>query len=273
MMSLIPRGYISRAFFAAAVATLLAIPVLCQDDPETLVVTSVNTRGWSTADTRPGGTVDFVQDANAPRGTGALSLQTDATMAAKAQYLHASNTAIAEVTDLSYWTKQNSSSFPEGDPSYQFVVCLGGVSGSTCTGFTTFVFEPYQNASPGTIQNGAWQQWDVDAGQMWSSQPYANGTCSVAPGGGGAPFYTLSQIQTMCPSAVAVGFGVNVGSNNPSYNVEADLVRFNDTIYDFEVFSTPSNMDECKNGGWSTFNPPTGAFKNQGQCVSSTVPQ
>ena len=71
-------------------------------------------------------------------------------------------------------------------------------------------------------------------------------------------------------NAVVIGFGVNIGSFNPSYNVETDLVRFNSTTYDFELFSTPTSKDECKNGGWSTFNPPTGPYKNQGQCVAST---
>ena len=32
-----------------------------------------------------------------------------------------------------------------------------------------------------------------------------------------------------------LGFGVNVGSNNPSYDVEVDLVNFNGTVYDFEL--------------------------------------
>lgn len=32
------------------------------------------------------------------------------------------------------------------------------------------------------------------------------------------------------------------------------------------VLTTPTNKDECKKGGWQTFNNPV--FKNQGQCVS-----
>lgn len=32
------------------------------------------------------------------------------------------------------------------------------------------------------------------------------------------------------------------------------------------VNTTPTSKDQCKNGGWQTFNAPT--FKNQGQCVS-----
>ena len=234
----------------------------------TVVVTPTNTQGWSTADTRPGGAVNFVSDSTAPGGSGALQLTTDATTTSKAQYLHGTNTPLANVTDLSYYTKQISASFAGGDPSYQLVLCLNGfdLSGN-CLGFTTMVYEPYQN---GVVTPGLWQSWDVDAGQFWSSRTVTCSNGGVVAGGGGAPFYSLSTLNTMCPSAVAVAFGVNIGSNNPSYNVLADLVRFNDTTYDFEVFSAPSSKDQCKNGGWATFNPnrTAGPFKNQGDCVS-----
>ncbi len=74
----------------------------------------------------------------------------------------------------------------------------------------------------------------------------------------------------MCPNAQVTGFGVNIGSNNPSYNVETDLVDFNGTTYDFELNTVATNKDQCKDGGWQNFNPPAGPYKNQGQCVSST---
>ena len=61
---------------------------------------------------------------------------------------------------------------------------------------------------------------------------------------------------------------MNIGTFNPSYDVEVDLVQFNETIYDFEVFHAATNPDDCKKGGWSTFSPP---YKTQGQCVSATV--
>jgi hypothetical protein len=243
----------------------LVVTASAQDGNETLVVTPVNTRGWSTADTRPGGMVSFAEDATAPAGSAALRLTTDATTAAKAQYLHETSTPLADVTDLSYDTKQNSASFAGGDPSYQLLVHLCGPG----SGFTTFVFEPYEN---GVVTPGVWQSWDVDAGLMWSSRSVScAGGGSVAAGAGGAPFYTLAGLQAMFPDAVAIGFGVNIGSFNPAYDVEADLVRFNQTTYDFEVFSTPSSEEECKNGGWSTFNPPSGRYPNQGQCVAATV--
>jgi hypothetical protein len=118
----------------------------------------------------------------------------------------------------------------------------------------------------GPIVPGTWQHWDVDAGLFWSSQTVVAGTCALAAGAGGPPLYTLAQIKTLCPNAVVLGIGVNIGSFNPSYTVGADGVQFNDTVYDFEVGRRPTSKDDCKDGGWETFNDP--AFKNQGDCVS-----
>lgn len=234
----------------------------------TIVVTPTNTQGWTSAaplaDTRPGGAVNFVVDATAPAGNGALQLTTT-TATAKAQYMHAASTPLSSVTELSYQTKQNSASFVGGDPSFQLVVCLDGVTGTTCNGFTTLVYEPYWN---GAVVPGSWQSWDVDAGLHWSSRTYSNGTCSVLAGGGGPPLYTLAALQTACPNAVVVAFGVNVGSNNPAYDVETDLVNFNGTTYDFEPYAVASSKDECKDGGWQSAKRADGSsFKNQGDCI------
>lgn len=266
---------INRLFiFAAALFVAAAFVSVGVMAASTVIVTPTNTQGWSTADTNSGGDVDFVVDATAPAGNGALQLKTDATTTAKAQYMHLANVPLSNVTDLSYYTKQNSASFIEGDASYQLPVCLGGIGPASqtnptgCIGFTTFVYEPYEN---GTVIPGTWQSWDVDAGQFWSSRGYTAGSCVVLAGGGGPPFYTLTQLKTMCPGAVAVGFGVNIGSNNPSYDVEADLVNFNGTTYDFEPYQVANNKDQCKNGGWTTLRRADGSsFKNQGDCVSYT---
>lgn len=251
----------------------LALSLLGSADAATgtqVIVTPTNTQGWSTADTRPGGAINYVVDATAPGNpsVGALQLTTNPTTTAKAQYMHAASTALADVTELSYSTKQNSASFVSGDASYQLVTCLGGVVAGSCVGFTTFVYEPYQN---GVVVPGTWQSWDVDAGQLWSSRSYTDGTCTVVAGGGGAPFYTLADLKAACPNAVVSGFGVNIGSNNPSYDVEADLVNFNGTTYNFEPYVVASNKDECKKDGWMNLTDANGQpFKNQGQCVAYT---
>lgn len=254
-----------------AAATFLFVTALAVNS--TVIVTPTNQQGWSTADTRPGGAVNFVVDPTAPGGgAGALELTTDVTTTAKAQYLHDTATPLASVTELSYWTKQVTASFPGGDPSYQLPVCLGGISGTNCIGFTTLVFEPYQanGLDPVTqpVLNGVWQQWDVAAGKFWSSRSYTNGTCSVTAGGGGTFFYTLAGLQASCPNAVVVGFGVNIGSNNPSYDVYADLVNFNGTTYDFEPYVVAKAKDQCKDGGFNVVKRADGSsFKNQGDCV------
>jgi|SRR5215203_5637113 len=274
--------FVASLIFVLVSSMIFGSSGFAQDGPETLVVTPTNPRGWSEADTRTGGDVNFIIDATSPAPNGALQLMTDTANAAKAQYMHSTETPIADILELSYYTKQISGAV-HANPSYQLVLCLDGLTSPVtptnplgCTGFTTMVFEPYQmngeNPPTQAIVPGAWQQWDVDAGMFWSSALYNSDSCVVARGFGGAPFYSLSQLKAICPAAVAVGFGVNVGTYNPSYNVSTDLVKFNLTTYNFELYSTPSTSEDCKKGGWSTFNPPSGPFKNQGQCVSSTVP-
>jgi hypothetical protein len=256
-----------KKFIAASMSALLATVLFVSSaSAATIVVTPADEQGWSTADTRTGGDVNFVTDATSPLPTGALQLTTDATTAAKAQYLKTTNIPLSSITDLSYSTKQNSGPV-HAAASYQILVNLNGTS----TGFTTLVYEPYIN---GTVIPGEWQTWDVDAGQLWSSRSFTEGTCSVTAGAGGAPFYSLEDLQAACPNAVVVGFGVNIGTYNPSYDVLTDAVNFNGTVYDFElapvVPESATTKEECKNGGWMTFGI---GYKNQGECVASVVSQ
>lgn len=244
---------------AGSLAIVFAMPLSTAAIPNT-VVTPTNTQGWSTADTRPGGAVNFINDATTPAGVGALQLTTNGTTTAKAQYLHSANTALSQVNTLSYQTKQVSAAFNGGAPSYQLPVYLDGTPAS----FTTLVYEPYEN---GTVSNNTWQTWAVDQGQFWSSRSYSvpATSCSVTAGGGGAPFYSLSDLKANCPDAVVIGFGVNVGSNNPSYNVETDLFNFNGTVYDFETDQGPIYISQCKDNGYKIFT--AFSFKNQHECA------
>ena len=252
-----------RCFAICAVAVGLVFGVTAASGATTVVVTPTNTHGWSTADTRPGGEVNFVVDPTAPSGVGALQLKTDLTITAKAQFLHDANTPLSAVTELSYYTKQVTLPGPVADPSYQLIMFLNGT-----TGFTTLVFEPYQNPLQGPIVNNVWQQWDVYNGLFWSTRTVTcpNGTIVGTPGGPAT--YTIAQVQTACPNAVVIGFGVNIGTNNPGYNVETDLFDFNGTVYDFEPYEVATSKDQCKNGGWTTLHRADGSsFKNQGDCI------
>ncbi len=208
-------------------------------DHSRAVVSPANMQGWScvppAADTRPGGQAMFIVDPTAPSGRGALQLLTDLTVTAKVQCEHATNTPLASITQLGYWTKQNPPTAPGiGDPAYQLATCLNGATATTCNGFTTLVFEPYQNPTQGAVLPTVWQQWNVAAGLFWSTRTVtcSNGTVAGTPGGPAT--YTLAQLNTMCPQALVFQFLVNVGTNNPGYDVETDLFNFNGTVYDFE---------------------------------------
>jgi hypothetical protein len=255
---------IARVAFATGATSLmftLAMP-LAAHAASTVVVTPNNTQGWYSADTRTGGNINYVTDATSPYPDGALQLTTDATNAAKAQYLKDVNIPLSDVADLGYQTKQNSGP-PVAAASYQVVVDLNG--SETAGGTGTLVYEPYWN---GTVVPTTWQSWDVDSGQFWSSQTFTDGSCSVVNGAGGPPFYTLSALKTACPNALVKSIGVNVGSYNPSYDVETDGVAFNGTTYNFELDKKATNKDQCKKNGWKDYGT---TYKNQGDCVSSIV--
>jgi hypothetical protein len=224
-------------------------------------VVTPSSSSWANMDTRPGGATAFTEEYGAPAGLGAASLKltTDATSTAKADYWTSEHvgTPLSDVTSLSYFTYQDEGP-PHAGVSYQIQIDVDGTIGGG--GFTTLVYEPYQN---GVIVPEQWQQWDVDAGQFWSTRTVGG----LVAGGGGAPFYTLAAVTALNPDAVVLGIGVNIGSNNPGYVVATDGVQFNDTTYDFELHpAPPTSADQCKQGGWQTF---TGqSFKNQGDCVS-----
>lgn len=267
--SFVAATVIAGGSLAAATPLFLNQTAFAAPTSTTVVVTPANTQGWSTADTRTGGAVNYVHDTSSPLPSGALQLTTDATTTSKAQYLHAASTPLSQVTKLSYATKQVSGP-AFADPSYQLIACLnGGTTAATC-GFTTLVFEPYQNTAQKAIVPNTWQSWDVSGtGLFWSSRTVTCGNNVIAGTPGGPAIYTLADIKAACPNAVATGFGVNIGTNNPAYNVETDAFNFNGTTYNFEINNVPTNKNQCKNGGYKDYTDANGnAFKNQGQCVS-----
>jgi len=254
-----------RPFGALALISFVVLAFAGIAAAATTVIVTQNSSSWSTLDTRAGGAFEFTNDYGAPAGlgTGSLELTTNLTTAAKADYFtdDVAGTALAAVNDLSYYTFQAATpQVPIAAASYQLVI---DANGAGTGGFTTLVFEPYQN---GVVVPATWQNWDVDAGSFWSSRTVTDGTCLLVAGSGGPPFYTLAALKTLCPNAVVLGIGVNIGTFNPGYTVATDGVQFNETIYNFEVGRTPATKDDCKDGGFASFNDPS--FSNQGECVS-----
>lgn len=234
-----------------------------------VVVTPTNTHGWTEGDMRFGGEVNYVEDLSSPYPSGALQIKTDSDPASKAQYMKAESGLLSDVTELGYHSIQNGGPV-HANASFQLVVDLNG--GDLTTGFSTLVYEPYWQNGLGDadpVLQGVWQEWDVDAGSFWSTRNFTEGTCITVNGAGGPPFYTLADLEEDCPDATVLGIGVNVGTNNPGYDINIDGVAFNDTLYNFELFEVASSKEACKKGGWMTLTDDLGnSFKNQGDCVS-----
>lgn len=208
-----------------------------------VTVSPANPGNWTTDDTRPGGVTTYTADSSAPGSDGALLLTTNNTTSAKAQYTqYFAPVSLSSINELSYQTKQNASAtgteFAGADPAYQLYVYLNGT-------FDTLTYEPYVNEGNAAIHQGTWQTWDVSAGEFYSSHTIAGVGGSVETSQG-QYVYTLAQLKSLFPdnnSTFVFGVGVNVGSNNPNYNVEADTLDFNGTIYNFaDVLAAPTNL-------------------------------
>lgn len=128
------------------------------------------------------------------------------------------------------------------DCRYNIVPTTGSTSG-----FTTVTFDPTQ-AYPVTTRGGA------------SASPF---TCPAVP----ADMNLLSPDSNIRMFAISVGdtSANDLGVDGYYDNIVVDTTS-GITTYDFEPALTPVSKDECKNGGWMTFNTPE--FKNQGQCVA-----
>jgi hypothetical protein len=251
--------------------TIAALTISTAAIAATTVRVTQNSTNWGPLDPRFGGAFEFTEDYEGPPGLepGSLELTTDGNNASKIDYFtfdHA-GTLLDDVATLSYWTYQPQPPVQAAvaNASYQVQIDIDGDLNDGM-GFTTLVFEPYWNPDQQPIVPNVWQEWDVDMGLFWSSRTVTEGSCALVAGAGGPPLYTLAQVQAMCPDAVVIGIGVNVGTFNPNYTVATDGVRFNDTIYDFEVGLSPETEGDCKKGGWRTFDDPS--FTNQGQCIS-----
>lgn len=130
------------------------------------------------------------------------------------------------------------------DCRYNIVPTVGSTSG-----FTTVTFDPTQSY-PVTTRTGA------------QASPY---TCPSVP----------EDMDNLSPGSTIRVFSINVGDtsgNDTGLDGYLDnvvvVMNGDEVIYDFEPALTPVSKDECKNGGWQTFNSPT--FQNQGECVSYT---
>ena len=284
------RKKVTSYTFALALTFVVLINLVglafAQGNCANIIVNPANlgTSGWAIQVTGDA-TVTLVDPAPAgvPAGTGAARLFTgsDGTQAAQLRNTTYAGVSLSDISALEYCTyaKQwNGAQVPyivlnvdvDGDNDFDALDDL-------------LIFEPeYSNGNYNTdipaqpaVALNTWQCWDALAGG-WYSQNGANGS------GPGIDVQSFSElVEFFGPDAQIVnndlgqgGVRVVSGFGSPIDVFEAfvDKVKIdvghNCTVYDFEGVNNPTHPDQCKNGGWMSFGPPAGPFRNQGQCIS-----
>lgn len=276
----------------------LALAVTPAVAATTIVVTPTSLDGWA-EDSTPPADVNFVAGPGTPPlGAGSAQFSVDASGATDAELRNHdyAGTLLSDLTELSYAT------YVQNNNNEQAVYIILNVDyDNDGSGDDLLFFEPvYQDASfcssaQGDVVLNTWQTWDALTGCWWS----VNGTAGATPGTG---VKTLATIIAAEPDATIVngatsppatkggvrlvaGFGGPADWGNFLGNADAFAIGVSGdtTTYDFElitptptptptpIIGPPTNKDQCKNGGWQTFNNP--AFKNQGDCVSFVASQ
>ncbi len=250
----------------------------------TLTVTALNLQGWQ-IDGDPGTSITFVDGPQTPPlGSGSVRLQIPANgdLFTNLRQPGFAGTPLTSLTALEYFSYVSQNT--DGQASYLILNIDTDNDGATDD---LLFFEPvYQNgtytgdsvpnqcgSNPLCVVTGQWQHWNALVGGWWS----------LNDGFFGPPLHTLAGYEALHPGAtivnradglggvrIAAGGGAGAWDN---FDGNADAftigVNHNDTTYNFDLHNTPANKDQCKNGGWSTFNPnrPAGPFKNQGDCI------
>lgn len=283
--------YAAACALAAAAATAGPLGSAGADDSSTQVVTESDvvrqlegtppTGPWVlyTRAGTPGTAAAFVDGPAAPpEGSGSLRLTT-VTGSEKVflfTYDHV-GTPLAEVDEIAYSTYREAGSLQQ-DSALNVEIDYNGPE--VAGGFSTLVFEPVYNTDQGPVVTGSWQDWTATGGGTWWSTRPIGGQCAGATS---ACDKTWDEIVANNPDATVLGgVGVNQGSGNAGLTADVDALTFDTTTYDFErirdldgdgVADTdpPTDKDQCKKGGYATFNNPS--FRNQGQCVSYVATQ
>lgn len=278
-----------RTLLLAPLAALAAVAAIGGGVAATTTVVTPADLGttWFSADTRAPGTGAFeAGPGTPPLGTGSFELRT-VTNSEKVQLFTDAydGVALASIDGIGYSTYRDpaSTGFVAGVAGLNLRVSLSG--GGAPNAY--LVYEPYQDLGNAAVLTGTWQNWD--AYRAGSARWWINtgaGSCGQATPCTWATIVTLFPAATIeegpnCgPGGVIVpcpgSLGVNQGSFNPGIisNVDAIYVSVNgnQTTYDLELTvppSPPASTEECKKGGWESFEVPR-KFKNQGDCVSFT---
>ncbi len=196
-----------------------------------------NDDSWFTEDTNSDGTVTLTDEFGAPTGWGTSALKlTTANDVGKARRSRPTTSSTgrssASTTSATTRTRTARRSSTRSTPPIQLQIDTNGLD--TAGGFTTLVYEPYNNPLDNPVLQDQWQLFNATNGNWWSTRAISCnlGLYTLAPGAGGPPFATPNQVALGCPGAVVLQIGVSIGSNSGANVVATDGLRINIQGYD-----------------------------------------
>ena len=112
---------------------------------------------------------------------------------------------LGELTKTSYGSLIHAQPQPALDVAFQFEV-FKSTATHFASGYTTVVYEPYQNGSPDTLDE--WHRHSVDQGKVWSTQALPSGNCTQA---NPCPFRVFREEN---PNAEVITAKLRIGQNS-----------------------------------------------------------
>ena len=183
-----------------------------------------NTAAFGGPDAPGNGSVAFVAAADAPKGTSVLDMQTTTGKSVATFLPSAAGRLLSELTSFGYASKVIASPNPNYDVTAQIEV-LKSSAPAFKSGYTTVVFEPYNNGNAGVV---GWHRNDVVHGNVWSTKALPSGDCSQA-----VPC-AFSTFVSENPKAVIMSAPkFRIGQNGGTPATDAGEYQVDDVLYGF----------------------------------------
>jgi hypothetical protein len=195
--------------------------------------------GWWSDDTRANGAVTVDATLGSPAGFGCRSAHfvtgdmTASPSQDKAQLVTfaLAGTALSTISTISFYAYR--SSLSTGGPAIDLSLNVSITGASVPTGFATLTYEPYnQSGGQDAIVSDTWQQWNATATSLGDGVWWTNKIANPAPGSQASP-QPWAAFQALYPDAAVLGYGFDVGSNNPDMIIGGDGLVFGSTTTDF----------------------------------------
>ena len=249
--------------FAAGLLSLTALFVgigaVAADS--TVVVKSNDLQGWQII---PDGTVPYAFVAGpASIGSGSLQFGPIAAAPGANKFIAVAPVTglVADLTSFSYDFYIDAASPGGVGDANHFYLNIYVDSAANGIGTVATFYDCRYDSVPSVGAVGAWSTHTVTQGSTWTNvaSPLAGcpSTLGALPPGSKILFVVLNGGQSNSSDAGLQGGYDKVVVTSPS----------GATTYDFEpLVGPPTNKDQCKDGGWSSFDLPR-KFKNQGDCI------